>query len=131
MPIYPIRCTSCHHAGEVVAPVRRCNDLTCPECGARAEQDYARKAVHNTNTRFTGTRQKSWMEGYHPKSVEEARRLFGKDGGDCIQKDGTVLFKDRAEQQRYERKKRQLMEKADAKRRRNGMKTTADLAAES
>ena len=122
MPIYPVRCCSCSFRGDVVARVRDIDRLQCPECGGRAEQDYTQKRVHNTNTRFTLKRQRSWAEGFTRKSAKEAQRLFGEKGGQCIQDDGTVLFKDRKEQEMYATRKAELERKAAAKRRAKGLR---------
>ncbi len=133
MPTYPIKC-ACGYAGDAVARVRDMDQdgkVPCPECGQHAEQDYSRKTINNTNTRFTLTRQRSWAEGYNPRTAREAQRLFGDRGGQCIDPlTGVVTFKDRHEQQMYERRKRELSEKADRRRKAKGLKTTADLSSE-
>lgn len=110
MPQYPACCTVCGWTGDIVAPVRECGSLKCPSCNEPASQDYARKGVPAVGNRaFVGDRQISVTEGFHSGEVDEARKTYGADVGQCIQDDGTVRFPDRETQKRYMRRKAEVI----------------------
>lgn len=107
MPIYPIVCTKCGKRDEVLAPASQCESLKCPECGAKAEQDYAAKNVTlgDGARSFTGSKQVSRQWAFHPREVEKAQKLAGKFGGadmaNAIQKNGDCHFKNRAQSRKF------------------------------
>jgi hypothetical protein len=114
MPIYPIHCKACHYAGDTYARVRELDAegrVLCPECGERAEQEYAEKAVGVGNRTFTGRTKESLLHGFAASEVPAARQAFGRDGAECIMDDGTVKFDDRKQQSKYQKRHDQLMSK--------------------
>lgn len=127
MPIYPIKCSHCHFAGDCFAKVSDLDGngcVACPECGNRAEQNYAAKTVGVGNREFYGQTQESLAHAFHPSEVTEARETFGADGANCIQSDGSVRFKDRQEQRRF-RRKWQTMEAQAAQKRKERKRSTS------
>lgn len=125
--IYPIACNKCHFHGDVFAKVADLDPdgcILCPECGSRAPQDYARKSVGSGNREFHGKTQESITEWFHPKEVAEARQTFGERAGQCIQDNGTVRFKDRAEQREYAKRRDEIARDGQAKARANKLATS-------
>ena len=119
MPIYPIKCPCCHFAGDCFAKVAELDELgrvSCPECGERATQNYAAKTVGVGVREFHGQSQESLVHAFHPAEVTEARETFGAEGANCIQNDGSVRFKNRAEQKQFARKWNSMETQAVAKR---------------
>jgi len=104
MPLYDIRC-KCGYSGETFARVSELspsNRVPCPKCASMADQVLIGKtfALGGAAKSFHGRRRHSITEGFHSTEVGEARQIFG-DVGHCIQDDGSVVFSDRAEQQKY------------------------------
>jgi hypothetical protein len=122
MPEYPVECQNCHFIGDVFCKVAELDNnghVPCPECGARAEQVYAKKCVQNGNRRFHGDGQESITEGWHKDEVVKVQREMAANGdaesANCIdKKDGTVRFKDRAQQQDYMKAKAKIWQKVAA-----------------
>jgi hypothetical protein len=118
MPIYPIKC-GCGFAGDVFARVMEMDSagrILCPECGERAEQQYAQKRVSSGNREFRGDRQESITEGWHPDDVPRVQREMVANGdteaANCIRPtDGAVLFKNRQQQQAYMRAKARIWQR--------------------
>lgn len=118
MPVYPISCSKCHFNGDTFAKVAELDQdgrVLCPECGERAPQDYSRKQVGSGNREFHGKAQESVTEWFHPAEVAEARQTFGERAGQCIQDNGTVRFKDRAQQREYAKKRNEIERSTQAK----------------
>jgi len=89
------------------------NCVPCAECGALSEQDYARKTGVGIGNRPFGVKsQESITEWFAKSEVAEARADFGDKAGSCIQADGTVRFKDRAEQRGFMQRKADVMRRA-------------------
>lgn len=125
--IYPIACNKCHFAGDVFAKVADLDPnghVLCPECGHRAPQDYTKKNIANGNREFHGQTQESITEWFHPKEVAEARQTFGERAGQCIQDNGTVKFKDRAQQREYAKRRDEIARDGQAKARANKLATS-------
>lgn len=114
--IYPIKC-QCGFAGDVFAKLADMQDgqILCPGCGRYAEQDYSRKNVASGNREFRGQRQESITEGWSPDEVGKVQREMASNGdtdaANCIDKEGTVRFKSRSEQQAYMRAKARIWQK--------------------
>lgn len=119
MPVYQIICQTCGTKDEVYARVselsRTDGGLKCPRCGNAAEQDWSSKNIGCGNPRFTGLRQFSITEGWHPDEVGRVRSFMASHGDEsaaaCIMDDGRVVFRNRSEQQNYMKAKARLWER--------------------
>ncbi len=111
MPTFPLRCCQCSHEWTAECERVELFDQACPSClhvdaavmRPSVQVPIWDKTVVSGNRQFTGDRQNSLTEGWHPAEVGEARRLLGDRAGSCIQRDGSVKFKDRDEQRAYTR----------------------------
>jgi hypothetical protein len=106
MPLYDITCAACRFSGECYAKVAELDQsgrILCPECGERADQNYATKRVGVGNPAFVGDRARSRTEGWHPSEVAEVRKILPERSAACVRDNGKVYFRDREEQRRYVR----------------------------
>ncbi len=119
MPTFPLRCCQCSHEWTAECERAYVFDQPCPGCKA-VDSEVVRpvehvpiwdKTVVSGNRQFTGERQNSLTEGWHPDEVGEVRQLLGDRAGACVQRDGSVKFTDRDEQRHYSRSVADLTER--------------------
>lgn len=106
MPLYDITCAACRFSGECFAKSKELDQhgrILCPECGERAEQNYAAKRVGVGNPSFVGDKARSRAEGWHPDEVAEVRKILPPGSAACVRDNGKVYFRDRQEQRNYVR----------------------------
>ena len=113
---------NCGFTGDVFAKVADLDAkgrLPCPECGERAEQDYAAKQVSAHGDEVHGAAQITPEVRCSPEEVATLRKRFGDGTGHCWQDNGRVKFKDKTEARKFFNReqsiKRRAQDKADAK----------------
>lgn len=110
MPTYPVVCHECEIHTDVVAPSSQCDNLHCPECGGKVEQDWEAKvstlAIGDGAKTLSGKGSVSRKWAFHPNEVQEAQQLAARFGSNdlanCIDPEhGEVKFKNRAQARKF------------------------------
>jgi predicted nucleic acid-binding Zn ribbon protein len=130
MPTYCTVCDSCGARAEITKPM---NAAFPPcACGASVSVDFAAQGPPmNGNREFHGRRRESLEEFWGKHDAAGIAKELGKSGK-CVQPDGTVSFKDRAEQRQYKTDKAAMLqrfkEKAERRKQRKAQMEPPKLA---
>jgi len=124
MPIYQLRCPTCEHRWEDVAPASRRIEIPCPTCGCcPVETDFTTwvgKRLPTAERRFTEREGTSLRFGFHEDEVAEARRELPNtritDQGDVVfEGTGSIKVFERDVERMREREARAAQEESAAR----------------
>jgi putative FmdB family regulatory protein len=108
MPVYARRCTQCRHTFEDFAAIGQQDTIVCPRCQSATEWDVQAQRPSVRADTLIGLREKSVEIRCAPHEVGKLRAMFGEEGGDCWQSDGSVRFRTRSDAKRFFKKHKSL-----------------------
>lgn len=114
MPEYALRCPACKHTWDEFATMSSRSLCRCPKCQAVPETDYARCTFRQGNRVFALREQESVVHWVPEADVSWVRAAYG---GANVQDDGTVTFKDRADERAFNKRKAAWEKREQAKNR--------------
>lgn len=102
-----VRCDGCGKDYETVATESAGWIVTCSRCGHAQDASGVKprhndgREIHKGNAHFYGAKSYSIQSGCHPSEVGLLKKIMGVDFESCIKADGSVKFKNAAQQAAY------------------------------